>query len=85
MVSRLGDDRLSRCSEVWHAFDLEDAKYVACKIHHVNKDWKEDKKANYVKLVFVRFLVDLSQPKLANMQMILVADMHCERRTFTKR
>uniref|UniRef100_A0AAF5PPP5 Protein kinase domain-containing protein n=2 Tax=Wuchereria bancrofti TaxID=6293 RepID=A0AAF5PPP5_WUCBA len=36
-------------SEVWRAFDLDENKYVACKIHHVNKEWKEDKKANYVK------------------------------------
>ncbi|VDK49661.1 unnamed protein product [Gongylonema pulchrum] len=36
-------------SEVWRAFDLDANKYVACKIHHVNKEWKEDKKANYVK------------------------------------
>uniref|UniRef100_A0A915I402 Protein kinase domain-containing protein n=1 Tax=Romanomermis culicivorax TaxID=13658 RepID=A0A915I402_ROMCU len=36
-------------SEVWRAFDLEDNRYVACKIHHVNKDWKDEKKANYVK------------------------------------
>ncbi|CAI5446029.1 unnamed protein product [Caenorhabditis angaria] len=36
-------------SEVWKAFDIEENRYVACKIHHVNKDWKEEKKANYVK------------------------------------
>ncbi|KAI1721198.1 protein kinase domain-containing protein [Ditylenchus destructor] len=36
-------------SEVWRAFDLDENRYVACKIHHVNKEWKEDKKANYVK------------------------------------
>lgn len=36
-------------SEVWKAFDVEENRYVACKIHHVNKDWKEEKKANYVK------------------------------------
>lgn len=36
-------------SEVWRAFDLDENKYVACKIHHVNREWKEDKKANYVK------------------------------------
>ncbi|GMT19429.1 hypothetical protein PFISCL1PPCAC_10726, partial [Pristionchus fissidentatus] len=36
-------------SEVWKAFDLEENRYVACKIHHVNKEWKEEKKANYVK------------------------------------
>ncbi|CAD5222661.1 unnamed protein product [Bursaphelenchus okinawaensis] len=36
-------------SEVWRAYDLDENRYVACKIHHVNKEWKEDKKANYVK------------------------------------
>ncbi|CAD5221486.1 unnamed protein product [Bursaphelenchus xylophilus] len=36
-------------SEVWKAYDLDENQYVACKIHHVHKDWKEDKKANYVK------------------------------------
>lgn len=36
-------------SEVWKAYDLEENRYVACKIHHVNKEWKEEKKANYVK------------------------------------
>ncbi|EGT33534.1 CBN-TLK-1 protein [Caenorhabditis brenneri] len=36
-------------SEVWKAFDMEENRYVACKIHHVNKEWKEEKKANYVK------------------------------------
>lgn len=28
---------------------MDENRYVACKIHHVNKEWKEDKKANYVK------------------------------------
>lgn len=37
------------CSEVWKAFDLEEMHYVACKIHHVNMDWKDERKANYVK------------------------------------
>lgn len=27
-------------SEVWQAYDLEENRYVACKIHHVNKEWK---------------------------------------------
>lgn len=31
------------------AFDLKDQRYVACKIHQLNKDWKDDKKANYIK------------------------------------
>lgn len=31
------------------AFDLTEQRYVACKIHQLNKDWKDDKKANYIK------------------------------------
>ncbi|CAB3402448.1 unnamed protein product [Caenorhabditis bovis] len=46
MLSLLGKGGFS---EVWKAFDIEENRYVACKIHHVNKDWKEEKKANYVK------------------------------------
>lgn len=34
---------------VLQAFDLKEQRYVACKVHQLNKDWKEDKKANYIK------------------------------------
>ena len=30
-------------------FDLLEQCYVACKIHQLNSEWKEDKKANYIK------------------------------------
>lgn len=36
-------------SEVYKAFDMKEQRYVACKIHQLNKEWKEDKKANYIK------------------------------------
>ena len=36
-------------SEVYKGFDLTEQRYVACKIHQLNKDWKDDKKANYIK------------------------------------
>ncbi|KAL3187436.1 hypothetical protein MRX96_025502 [Rhipicephalus microplus] len=36
-------------SEVHKASDLKEQRYVACKIHPLNKDWKDDKKANYIK------------------------------------
>jgi tousled-like kinase len=28
---------------------LQEQRYVACKVHQLNKDWKDDKKANYIK------------------------------------
>lgn len=40
-------------SEVHKAFDLREQRYTACKVHQLNKDWKEDKKANYIKWVCV--------------------------------
>lgn len=30
-------------------FDLKELRNVACKIHQLNKDWKDEKKANYIK------------------------------------
>ncbi len=39
-------------SEVHRAFDLHEQRYVACKIHQLNKEWKEEKKANFIKHAF---------------------------------
>lgn len=36
-------------SEVYKGFDVKELRYVACKIHQLNKDWKDEKKANYIK------------------------------------
>ena len=36
-------------SEVYKAFDLREQQFVACKIHHCNKEWREEKKQNYIK------------------------------------
>jgi len=36
-------------SEVHRSFDLREQRYVACKIHQLNKEWKEEKKANFIK------------------------------------
>jgi tousled-like kinase len=31
------------------AFCLKEQRYVAVKVHQLNKEWKEEKKANYIK------------------------------------
>ena len=36
-------------SEVYRGFDLQELRLVACKIHQLASEWKEDKKANYIK------------------------------------
>ncbi|XP_041478196.1 serine/threonine-protein kinase tousled-like 2 [Lytechinus variegatus] len=36
-------------SEVYKGYDLKEHRDVACKIHQLSKEWKEDKKANYIK------------------------------------
>ena len=36
-------------SEVHKGFDLKEQRYVACKVHQLNKDWQENKKASYIK------------------------------------
>ncbi|CAF0930549.1 unnamed protein product [Adineta steineri] len=36
-------------SEVHRAFDLREQRYVACKIHQLNKEWKDEKKVNHIK------------------------------------
>ena len=35
----------------FQGFDLKEQRYVACKIHQLNREWKDDKKANYIKWV----------------------------------
>lgn len=36
-------------SEVYKAFDLENCREVACKIHHFDDTWNENIKENYIK------------------------------------
>jgi tousled-like kinase len=36
-------------SEVWKAFDLVEGRYVACKVHKVNRQWSTAAQRNYLK------------------------------------
>lgn len=36
-------------SEVYKAFDQKEFRYVACKVHQLSREWKEERKANYMK------------------------------------
>ena len=36
-------------SEVHKAYDFEGQRYVACKVHQLASEWKDEKRANYLK------------------------------------
>lgn len=36
-------------SEVWKAYDLRAARYVACKVHQLHAHWSEARKSNYIR------------------------------------
>lgn len=67
-------------SEVHKAFDLKEQRYVACKVHQLNKDWKEDKKANYIKYVNMSMEI-VTTPLIL---LLLLTDMLLESITYTK-
>ena len=56
-------------SEVHKAFDLQDIRYVACKIHQLNKEWKEEKKANYIRHAFRELNIhkNLDHPRIVRL------------------
>lgn len=35
---------------ITQAYDLDEMRFVACKIHSLNSQWTEEKKANYTKV-----------------------------------
>ncbi|KAK7197548.1 tousled-like kinase II [Novymonas esmeraldas] len=36
-------------SEVWKAFDLVEGRYVACKIHHIQREWPAQTRTHYLR------------------------------------
>ena len=51
------------------AFDTKEQRYVACKIHQLNKDWKDDKKANYIKHALREYNIhkNLQHPRIVQL------------------
>lgn len=56
-------------SEVHKGFDLKEQKYVACKIHQLNREWKDDKKANYIKHALREYKIhkSLDHPRIVKL------------------
>lgn len=59
-------------SEVYKGFDLLEQCYVACKIHQLNSEWKEDKKANYIKHALREYNI---HKKLDHMNIVKLYDV----------
>lgn len=56
-------------SEVYKAFDLQEFRLVACKIHQLNSMWSEQKKANYTKHAVREYNIhkDLVHPRVVQL------------------
>jgi len=63
-------------SEVHKGFDLKEQRYVACKIHQLNKDWKDEKKANYIKHALREYNIhkNLTHPRIVNLYDVFEID-----------
>jgi len=57
-------------SEVYKGFDLKEQKYVACKLHQLNSDWADNKKANYIKHALREYNIhkSLHHPRIVGLQ-----------------
>ena len=55
--------------KVHKGFDTKEQRYVACKIHQLNKDWKDDKKANYIKHALREYNIhkNLQHPRIVTL------------------
>ncbi|KAI8434874.1 hypothetical protein MSG28_003363 [Choristoneura fumiferana] len=76
-------------SEVHKAFDLREQRYTACKVHQLNKDWKEDKKANYIKHALREYNIHkaLDHPRIVKLYDVFEIDGNsfCTHKTIPER
>ncbi len=63
-------------SRFLQGFDTKEQRYVACKIHQLNKDWKDDKKANYIKHALREYNIhkNLQHPRIVNLYDVFEID-----------
>ncbi|MGH0128440.1 UNVERIFIED_CONTAM: hypothetical protein FKN15_044320 [Acipenser sinensis] len=56
-------------SEVYKAFDLTEQRYVAVKIHQLNKNWRDEKKENYHKHACREYRIhkELDHPRIVKL------------------
>ncbi|KAK2570247.1 Serine/threonine-protein kinase tousled-like 1 [Acropora cervicornis] len=65
-------------SEVYKGYDLVEHRYVACKIHQLSKEWKEDKKANYIKHALREYNIhkSLDHPRIVHLYDVFEIGQH---------
>ncbi|KNC46733.1 uncharacterized protein AMSG_11754 [Thecamonas trahens ATCC 50062] len=56
-------------SEVYKAFDLEELRYVACKIHQLSGHWSDEKKSNYTRHAIREYQIhhNLGHPNIVSL------------------
>lgn len=63
-------------SEIHKGFDLIEQRYVACKLHQQHRDWKEEKKINYIKHAIREYNVQklLDHPRIIRLYDVFEID-----------
>lgn len=65
-------------SEVWKALDLVDLREVAVKIHQLNPQWSEERKASYIKHVTREYTIhrEMRHPRVVNLFDVFEIDVN---------
>ncbi|KAI0985427.1 hypothetical protein GJ496_005444 [Pomphorhynchus laevis] len=63
-------------SEVHKAFDCREQHYVACKVHQLNREWSDEKKANYIKHAIREYNIhkSLDHPRIVRLYDVFEID-----------
>jgi tousled-like kinase len=65
-------------SEVWKAFDLNQVRHVACKIHQLHSYWSEARKSNYIRHATREYRIHaaLKHPRIVSLFDVFEIDDH---------
>ncbi|PFX19375.1 serine/threonine-protein kinase tousled-like 2 isoform X1 [Stylophora pistillata] len=65
-------------SEVFKGYDLKEHRFVACKIHQLCNDWKEERKTNYIKHALREYNIhkSLDHPRIVRLYDVFEIGQH---------
>ncbi|RMX47334.1 hypothetical protein pdam_00012596 [Pocillopora damicornis] len=65
-------------SEVYKGYDLKEHRFVACKIHQLCNDWKEERKTNYIKHALREYNIhkSLDHPRIVRLYDVFEIGQH---------